>query len=146
MTSARMTSLSVAIAIAASIALSCAGSAAALVLDPTFGTKGITTVPAAKGYYGTSEREGIERPGGGYLVAGAANPDEGWESEWMVAAVDVNGNPDRAFGKRGRVMLPKKLGPRFLRGTSADAIALQPDGKILVGSTVNVATNRDFRE
>lgn len=146
MTSIRMKSLVVAIAIAAPLSLAGARDASALVLDPTFGTKGITTVPAAKGYYGTSEAEAIERPGGGFLVAGATNPETGWEFEWMVTAFDANGNPDRGFGRRGRVMLPKNLGPRFLRHASADAIAVQSDGKILVGSTVDVATNRDFRE
>src|SRR4051794_22211033 len=103
MTSPRICSLAVASAIAATLSLACVANASALVLDPTFGTKGTTTVPALKGYYGTSAGEAIERPGGGFLVAGSAAPDRGAEYEWMVTAFDANGNPDRAFGTRGRV-------------------------------------------
>lgn len=144
MTNAHLKSILAAALLASSLLVATAAVASALNLDPTFGTNGVTTVPAQKRWDGTSAQRSVERPGGGYLVAGAAVGDGYWEHSWMVTAFDASGKLDRLFGSNGRVLLPKTFGSRYLRYSRADSIAVAPDGKILVGSTVDVATNDDF--
>lgn len=138
------TKLLIALTLFAVACMAGAGSASATVLDPSFGSAGTTTVPALKGQSGTAPSQAIARPGGGYIVAGSGTTDGYWENNWLVTAFDASGRLDRSFGNRGRVTLPNKFGSRFLPYSSAESIAIAPDGKILVGSTIDVATNSDF--
>lgn len=138
------TKLLLTLALIGAVCMSAVGSASAMVLDPSFGRSGMTTLPALKGQSGTAPQQAIARPGGGYLVAGSGTRDSYWEDDWLVTAFDADGKLNRSFGKKGRVTLPSNFGSRFLSHSSAESIAVAPDGKVLVGSTVDVATDSDF--
>lgn len=140
---ARLTLIS--LVVASLFAVATAGSASAWTLDPAFGNGGISTVPARKGFDGTATNQVVQRPGGGYLVAGTAMMDGYYAENWLVSAFRADGRIDRSFGRAGNATLPANFGTRLMRHSSASAIALQTDGKILIGSTIDVATRSDYR-
>ncbi|MBN9521121.1 FG-GAP repeat protein [bacterium] len=103
-------------------------------LDPAFGTGGVVVTTIA----GSNDAAYAvaAQPDGKLVVAGATNaagPDA------LLLRYTADGTPDPAFGTGGRVPF----------GTAAleerwDAVAVQPDGKIVVGGTVGDVSGFDF--
>lgn len=102
--------------------------------DPTFGTGGTTTV----GFdLGTETRWQDDRasavavqPDGAIVLAGFAvgDPTAGYPTGFVAAArLTPTGAPDPTFGSGGKVVT--RFGPG---GSGASAVALQPDGKIIL--------------
>ena len=96
-------------------------------LDATFGTGGkvvtITNLSNA-GAYGLA----IQPLDGKLVVAGVCYPSGSSHGQYCVARYNADGTPDATFGTGGIVV-------NDISGTGdvAFAVALQPDGKILVG-------------
>jgi len=111
------------------VAISCVDAPAPGSLDPTFGTGGIVTEPVlVRG----AEEMAIQTDGR-IVVA---------DSSWRVARFGRDGALDTAFGTGGEVMLT-------FSGQSSDelrAIAIQPDGKIVVAgfSRPGISADDDF--
>jgi uncharacterized delta-60 repeat protein len=109
-----------------------AAAAAAGALDPSFGSGGTLTLKA-QGLDSLANDVAIQ-PDGKIVLAGFASGD------FAVVRLNPNGTPDTGFGNGGSVV-------ENAVGTSsediADAVAIQPDGKILVAgaSTVQNAIN-----
>jgi uncharacterized delta-60 repeat protein len=114
-------------------------------LDNTFSSKGIktTTFP---GSLGDDEIQALAiQPDGKILAAGTSkqnNPANGNYPQWEFALARYNSNSslDASFGSGGTVLT--NLGSSQ---TALNAVALQPDGKIVVaGSVSNVGAGNTF--
>src|SRR5207244_11932997 len=111
-------------------------------LDPTFGSGGVVTLPAGKqsiAYALAIQPDDKIVVGGGVFVA----PDVLDYDFRVVRLLPADGDLDPDFGTGGTVVTPAA-------GTlGVDSIALQPDGKILVGGDGKKKVtarnpNRDF--
>jgi uncharacterized delta-60 repeat protein len=101
-------------------------------LDPGFGSGGKVTATIGPG---SSEADAmIIQPDGKIVIAGNAEDGNNYSS--MVARFLANGALDNSFGTGGSVITLSGT-----NGSSANALALQPDGKILVGAQVSVNAN-----
>jgi uncharacterized delta-60 repeat protein len=77
---------------------------------------------------------------GKVVVAGSRYDPSALTWDFAVARFNVDGSPDLSFNGSGRVISP--IGPS---DDEASAVAVQPDGKILLAGTVKVSdTNTDF--
>ncbi|GAA4339468.1 hypothetical protein [Flaviaesturariibacter amylovorans] len=109
--------------------------------DNSFGSSGKATAFVNQGTT-RFQSNVVRQPDGKLLVAGLWNGSAttAINNDFLVARYLRNGSPDSSFGTNGRVV--------YTFGSlteSANAILLQPDGKIVVGGTANVtATNTDF--
>jgi uncharacterized delta-60 repeat protein len=111
-------------------------------LDTTFGRGGkvrtdfpdLAAVPSSV----------VIQPDGKIVVAGGAFPLFTFLGNFEVVRYNANGSLDRSFGNGGIVTT------NFPEGSYADAVALQPDGKIIAAGTVFVdfiigeSSNTDF--
>jgi uncharacterized delta-60 repeat protein len=99
-------------------------------LDPTFGTGGIVTTPNTT--TGCAPCALALQTDGKIVVAGGASASNG-AAEVAVARYNTNGSLDPTFGKGGIVTTSQGN----ISG-GAFGMALQPDGKIVVGTTGDV--------
>ncbi|HTG46195.1 MAG TPA: hypothetical protein VK646_00890 [Actinomycetota bacterium] len=99
-------------------------------LDPTFGTGGIAAIWFSSGTtaYGAPHAEAmLLQPDGKIVVVGGARDD----SVFAVARFDADGSPDTTFGGTGKVATAVS----DVESAAAYAVALQPDGKLIVAGT-----------
>ena len=109
--------------------------------DAGFGTNGVatTTIGAGAAAYAV-----VVQPDGKIVAAGTSSPATGY-SGVAVARYDAHGSLDGSFGSGGIVTTPA-VGPYDAR---ANALALQPDGKIVAGgydSSQGLAIDRYTRD
>lgn len=97
-------------------------------LDTTFGIDGRVIT----NFLGSSDsvRDMLVQPDGKIVVVGIAF-DPVSNEKWALARYNSNGSLDAGFGSQGKVAMPIGEGSR-----EANAVALQPDGKIVVGGCV----------
>jgi uncharacterized delta-60 repeat protein len=119
------TVLAVAVAVIAAVLIAGATNAAAASgdLDPAYGTGGKTTVD-----FGGDDLVGasVLQSDGSLITVGNTAPGTGGD-DMAVSRLTPNGAPDPAFGSGGKVTID------FAGGDDkAFAVALQPDGKIIV--------------
>jgi uncharacterized delta-60 repeat protein len=111
-------------------------------LDTNFGNKGVVVTN-----FGDSTAEAnalVLQPDGKIVVAGVSGAGSGSElNDFALARYNSNGSLDQSFGNGGKV---KTHFPGvYNTGSRATAVALQPDGKLVVaGSYKNEATAREF--
>jgi uncharacterized delta-60 repeat protein len=91
-------------------------------LDTSFGTGGITTFSNPGAAWGM-----VQQSDGKLVLAGQASL--GPIQEYMAARVTASGAPDSSFGFGGTVLIP--IG----QSATGDAIAIQPDGKLLISGS-----------
>ena len=103
-------------------------------LDPSFGGGGVVTHSLGSGEYPSISAIAVQ-PDGKIVVAGGSPPgDHGL----LLARYLADGSPDPSFGDGGYVET------KFTYWAFADAVALQPDGKIVVaGSSYQAEGNYD---
>ncbi len=112
-----------------------AGAAAPGDPDPTFGTGGIVYYSLGSGPSPTARLDAVAlQPDGKIVVAGRGTDSNGHDS-FLVARLNSDGSLDPSFAVGG-VFMPQ-LGSGSPAFSAAHAIALQPDGKILVGGEAN---------
>jgi uncharacterized delta-60 repeat protein len=97
-------------------------------LDPTFGTGGILL---GKFSPNTSAAAVAVQTDGKVVVAGSSSGID--TSSLLIARYTADGKPDTTFGHKGLVTLTPSLGAEPF--DSASALALLPNGKILVAGT-----------
>jgi len=97
--------------------------AAAGSLDPTFGTEGVATASFNSTFL---VGDVIEQPDGKILVSNSYFP-------FQVARFEANGSLDTNFGDGGST---NPFAPSNQPASSAGAMAVLPDGRILVGTAV----------
>jgi len=93
-------------------------------LDPSFGTGGTLTFKPQGA--DSLVNDVAVQPDGKIVLAGSANND------FAVVRLNPNGSPDTSFGNGGSV-LENAVGTNS--DDLADAVAIQPDGKIVVAGT-----------
>lgn len=98
-------------------------------LDSTFGTGGAVTFGGGSG---ASGRAVAIQPDGMIVAAGVTS--NGTDSDLLLVRFDANGSPDAAFGAGGAVTYDSGS------DDAARAVALQPDGKIVVTGFRNNGT------
>lgn len=108
-------------------------------LDPSFGTAG--QVVTQIGARGDSARAVAVQPDGRIVVAGWTDAT-GTDADFLVLRYLADGRLDPSFGQGGAVVVP------FGNGTDrAFAVAVQDDGRIVVGGTTldsRIASGQDF--
>ena len=100
--------------------------------DPTFGDRGTASMA-----FGTAYAEAADvavTPDGGLVLAGFSSGDDDQDPTQHVAVARLlaDGTPDAAFGGDGTVTTI--VGEGYSR---ADAVVVQPDGKVVVGGSVS---------
>jgi uncharacterized delta-60 repeat protein len=97
--------------------------------DPGFGTAGLKTVD-----FGGSETatDVLVQPDGKIVVSGYTDTDE------LVVRLNANGDPDTGFDVDGKVTL------EYGAAAYGNAVALAPDGRIVVGGYVSDADDPDL--
>jgi uncharacterized delta-60 repeat protein len=92
-------------------------------LDPSFGSGGMLLTHMGESSFG---RAVAIQPDGKIVVAGGG----GTLSGFVVARYEPDGSPDETFGVGGQVLTTFRSG-NALRWAEADAVTIQPDGKIV---------------
>jgi uncharacterized delta-60 repeat protein len=101
------------------------------VLDPTFGSGGSVTTSFGNNVKNTSAQVLVIQPDGKIVAAGdSENPTTLNVGYYDLARYNADGSLDATFGSKGEVQT------KFNTRVSANAMALQPDGKILVAGAV----------
>jgi uncharacterized delta-60 repeat protein len=110
-------------------------------IDTNFGTNGVTRIDGGSGVadYGTAMA--IQPDDGKILAAGAIVASGSSYSNFGVVRLDADGQLDTDFGTGG--IAHYNMGPALSVNDYATAIALQSDGKIVVGG-VALATEGSF--
>jgi len=107
-------------------------------LDPSFGTSGIATTDL--GGADDQAYDAALLPNGGIVAVGATDPAGILHRDFGVVSYTAEGAPDPGFGSGGIVRTDILGG-----GDQANAVAVQPDGKILVaGFAVRNGIDSDF--
>jgi uncharacterized delta-60 repeat protein len=108
-------------------------------LDHNFGTGGIVTTDL--GGPGDEAYDAALTPDGGVVVVGATDAPGIQKQDFGIVRYKPDGTPDAGFGSSGIVTTDF-----FAHGDVANAVAVQPDGKIVVaGFAVDAAgINGDF--
>jgi uncharacterized delta-60 repeat protein len=112
-------------------------------LDKSFGTGGLS--PAGFAFDGDSGTAVAIQPDGKIIWAGSqGNPNfpAGGTFEFAVARFNPNGALDAGFGTGGRVGTEFFAPPLQGAQEFADAVLVQPDGKILVAGSARQGQNR----
>jgi uncharacterized delta-60 repeat protein len=97
--------------------------------DPSFGTGGIAITDLGGPGVEDLFTDVALRPGEGFVVSASLNCLTCLHSDLTALAFDHSGQPDASFGVGGRVAVD------FGRAELTDAIAEQPDGRIVVAGT-----------
>lgn len=101
-------------------------------LDPTFGTSGIVRTDFA----GNIDQANavVVQPNGQIIAAGSSFSSSKTVEDFIVARYNANGSLDKRFGKNGKITTD------FFRNVdSISAIAIQPDGAIVVAGFAQLA-------
>lgn len=107
-------------------------------LDPSFGTGGIATTPLEGN--DDKARDAAPLPDGGFVAVGQADPAGLGNVDFGVVRYTADGHPDPTFNSTG-VKTTDIAG----RGDVANAVAVQPDGKIVVaGEAETIPSFFDF--
>jgi uncharacterized delta-60 repeat protein len=101
------------------------------VVDVSFGVGGVATVPF--GTYTGGPSAIAQQPDGKILLGGSANGVTGF-TDFVVARLDADGVLDASFGASGIVTTDLTGNNDYLQ-----SLALQPDGRIVVGGWTNAA-------
>ncbi|HMA35031.1 MAG TPA: delta-60 repeat domain-containing protein, partial [Chloroflexia bacterium] len=104
-------------------------------LDPTFGVAGKVTTAFVVRTNGRAAAVAAQADGK-LVVAGSSQPADPAAADFVVARCNPDGSPDPAFGDGGRVVTDFAQGPNH-----AQAVAIQPDGRIVVAGDVALTQN-----
>ncbi len=111
--------------------------------DPTFGTGGVARLHVGVPTPGAPNGEELTRlislPNGDVLAAGTACSSTCFPTSGVAVEFTATGAPDPSFGEGGVALLPADAPPDLGRGKGIMrgvlALAVQADGKILVGGS-----------
>jgi len=105
-------------------------------LDTTFGS-GTGKIITAIGSGEDTARALAVQPDGKIVVAGSCSNRS--DNDFCLARYDANGVLDATFGSTGKVITAIGASDDY-----ADALAIQPDGKIVVAGYCSISGNNDF--
>ena len=103
-------------------------------LDPTFGNGGTVRTDFA-GNIDQANAVAVQ-PNGQIVAAGSSFSNSRTVEDFIVARYNANGSLDKRFGKNGKITTD------FFRNVdSISAVAIQPDGRIIVAGVAQLAGN-----
>jgi uncharacterized delta-60 repeat protein len=103
-------------------------------LDPTFGTGGAVRTDFAGNI--DEANAVVIQPNGQIIAAGSSFSNSKTVEDFIVARYNANGTLDKRFGKNGKITTD------FFRNVdSISAVAIQPDGQILVAGFAQLGGN-----
>jgi uncharacterized delta-60 repeat protein len=101
-------------------------------LDPTFGVQGRMVIPLDLGGQNDDTARAVAlQPDGGIVVAGSATTASNG-LDFIAVRLTPDGFPDATFGTAGVVDLAFNSGGSAFNDDEANAVAIQPDGKIVL--------------
>jgi uncharacterized delta-60 repeat protein len=103
--------------------------------DPSFGAGGDVFYPWGSGAAPASKVNAVAVEPDGKIILGGFATDTKGNNAFLVARLDPDGSLDPLFGNGGRVLVQLGTGSYIYSG--ANALAIQPDGKILVGGNAS---------
>ena len=106
------------------------------VLDPSFGSGGVVVIRSAQQSF-VANAVALQ-PDGRILIAGMVSDLASASLHLAVARYAADGTPDSGFGTAGTVATPIGAG-----GAQANAVAVEPDGKIVVAGTAFASGTSD---
>ncbi len=107
-------------------------------LDTAFGDNGLVAINAASSANGSSEAHAVlAQPDGKIVIAGYATGTG--NSDLLLMRLDTDGTPDATFGTGGITRTPIGSGEDI-----ANAMVLQPDGRIVIAGSAVTDGRRDF--
>ena len=104
--------------------------------DPTFGTAGHAIIDLG----GTDTAQAMAVQPDGKIVLAGSTQAPGGKPQVAVVRLQPNGSLDSTFGKGGKVIVSAPPGDRQI----ANAVALAPDGKIVVAGQAGSGTGSDL--
>jgi len=107
-------------------------------LDPTFGSGGVLAKQLGGGTAPFTDGNAIARQADGKLVSAGDTTDASGAEELLVIRLNPGGSFDSTFGGSGA--FTRQLGASGSPQSDAVAIALQPDGKIVVAGAATDAS------
>lgn len=99
--------------------------------DPSFGANGQVFYPLGAGSFPASQVNAVAIEPNGRIVLGGSATDSNGNKAFLVATLNPDGSLDQSFGNGGRVVV--QFGSGATPSSEVDAIAVQPDGKIVAG-------------
>ena len=105
--------------------------------DSSFGTGGVVVAQLGTGFNASSSAASLTlQPDGNVLAGGVASDSDG-DNQLLVARLrGADGTFDGAFGEGGKVT--SQVGTGDIPFSQVTGLALQPDGKVLLGGVANV--------
>jgi uncharacterized delta-60 repeat protein len=103
--------------------------------DPNFGTGGSVTVNFGGGMNVLSDA--ALQPDGKILVVGSAGTSQS-QTSFALARLNADGTPDASFGAGGKVIT--NLDNNLNTAEHGHSIAIQPDGKLVVGGDAQIVS------
>ena len=104
-------------------------------LDPNYGIGGRVTAAFDKGAGNTDQAFGAALQADGRLVVVGSATVDGHGQDFAIMRFLRSGEPDASFGAAGQVLIPIDFVPGG--NDVARAVAIQPDGKIVVAGTAD---------
>jgi uncharacterized delta-60 repeat protein len=114
-------------------------------LDPTFGNAGTASITPPYSNFFTPAALAVQSDGKVVVVGEGLDSSNGASDSplWMLARYNTDGTPDKTFGAGSSVGgngyfytdVFEPFQPNY--GASATAVAIQPDGKIVVAGAFN---------
>ncbi len=114
-------------------------------LDPTFGIGGRVAIDV-RGNGSNDHASAVAlQPDGKIVVAGSTTVGTG-NNDFAIVRLNLDGSLDPSFGVNGVQTVPFNVGPSGSQDDRATAVAIQPDGGIVLGglAQVNAAGTYDF--
>jgi uncharacterized delta-60 repeat protein len=100
-------------------------------MDPSFGTNGVAVVPSfADDFFSFGCSDIVIQPDQKIVVVGTEK-NQGNFTDFVIARFNSNGTPDTSFIANGIFIMDRANFPNN-RFNNGDAIAIQPDGKIVI--------------
>jgi uncharacterized delta-60 repeat protein len=104
--------------------------------DSSFGAGGVVATQLGRGFNASSSGASLAVQSDGNVVAGGFSTDDSGDNQVLVARLSgVNGNFDSSFGEAGR--FTAQVGSDALPQSQVFGVAVQTDGKILLGGVAN---------
>jgi uncharacterized delta-60 repeat protein len=143
----RMRTLFIVAAVAVAVPVAIAANGGRGGLDPTFGAKGLVKglVDVRVGNQ-SGAQDALAQPDSKVVLAGFAadsNPDT-TSSDFLAIRLNRNGSLDQSFGAKGIVRTPIDPGGGKPRSADAIALALGPDGSIVLAGPASYGSGSTF--
>ncbi len=111
-------------------------------LDRSFSSDGKKTIAFNLGGTGNDRATSVALQSDGMIVIGGSASSASGDGDFAVARIKKNGSMDKTFSSDGRKTIPFNMGAS--QEDQATGVAIQADGKIVLGGFAQVSASGDF--